>query len=119
MSEPISSFEWAEDIHYSGSIPEWMSEPGPWAPGAETVVRVTEVQPANPASHATMPDGTVVTVGVPLREIRATLGGDEGYWLNPATGEQVFVSIKKFKHRDPDTTLLRLEFLIKHQPKNA
>ena len=34
-------------------------------------------------------------------------------------GDRVFVSIKKFKHRDPDTTLLRLEFLIKHQPKNA
>lgn len=111
-----TSFDWVSRQNVkSEHRPDFIQELGPVTPGGAVSVQVVEVSPANASSRETLPDGAHVVMGVPLREIRRILGGDEGYWKHPATGESLFVSVKRWADRDPDTTLISVRF--HHRPQ--
>src|SRR5262245_21264401 len=108
MADPKSTYEWLKEHHNDARYSSWIkdAEEGFLAEGTHTI-EVFEVTPGDPkAMQWAMPDGTSAVVGVPLREIRKKLGGDEGYWTNPADGAPMKVSLAQWKDRDPDTTLL-------------
>jgi hypothetical protein len=115
MTDDRTSYQWVKDVHVPtpADHPAWIPDVKPAGADGEHSVRVFEVTLGDPADQVTLPDGAVVTVGVPLREIRNSLGGDVGYWKHPISGQPIEVSIKKWKNKDPDTTLLRLEFITK------
>jgi hypothetical protein len=110
-----SASQWHRDLHATfGAHPPFIEDVGSGLlgggrPGQSGFV-VREVTLGDPAEERTMVDGAVVTMGIPLREFRETLGGDEGEWEHPATGEPVHISLKKWVGRDPETTLLQLMF---------
>lgn len=61
-------------------------------------------------SGVTFPDGTVHKDGLTLADWRERLGGDEGEFTNPATGEKVQISLKQWAREDPKNTYINIGF---------
>lgn len=58
----------------------------------------------------TFPDGSVHKDGLTLADWHERLGGDEADLPNPATGEKVHISLKKWANEDPKNTYINVAF---------
>jgi hypothetical protein len=119
MAEKRSSYQWLQDIHVPtpADHPDWITPLDETTSPDDVHVNVVVREVALGQGERTMEDGAVVTVGVPLRVMRDDIGGDEGIVYDPATNQPHRISLKKWKHRDPDTTLIQVAFIVKSKKK--
>jgi len=115
---PVSLAPWA-DADPDGTIVEIAfkmvrrNPPPPRDPSKRpaifTGVRPVAFQEGDPHYSYVDPDGKRRTYGVPLRMIRAQIGGDEGTVTDP-NGANHHLSLAPWANADPDRTYISLAF---------